>query len=138
LETSEDYEKNTKNVIQYINKLNAKKGKDLIEYKNEHFKHSSSKEHKYNNKLEGIIGIAKKSRTLNESCRIIRDNKQKLTRTFSKDEDMSRATKRNADVHQSSISNFGQMNENDLLLLLKGTESIHEQADILHYLFEKK
>lgn len=38
----------------------------------------------------------------------------------------------------TTSSQFQSMNVDDLLNMLKETKSIHDEADILHYLFETK
>ena len=39
---------------------------------------------------------------------------------------------------QTYLSQFQSMNDEVLLTMLKETKSLHEEADILHYLFETK
>lgn len=51
-------------------------------------------------------------------------------------DDLDKRTSRSSE--QISLTQFQSMNDEDLLNMLKETKSIHEEADILHYLFESK
>lgn len=51
-------------------------------------------------------------------------------------EDLDKRTSRSGEL--TPTSQFQSMNPEDLLNLLKETKSLHEEADILHYLFETK
>ena len=42
------------------------------------------------------------------------------------------------ETRSKAETQFQSMNEYDLLALLKETKSLHDEADILHYLQEKK
>jgi hypothetical protein len=42
------------------------------------------------------------------------------------------------DKRTRTETSFQSMNEEDLLLMLKVTKSLHDEADILHYLLETK
>lgn len=60
-----------------------------------------------------------------------------LKNTISLDELDKRSSRASGD-QTSMSSQFHTMNVEDLLMMLKETKSIHEEADILHYLFETK
>lgn len=42
------------------------------------------------------------------------------------------------DKRPRNDTSFQSMNEEDMLLMLKETKSLHDEADILHYLLETK
>ena len=66
-------------------------------------------------------GLIEKQKATSEKLQINLDDSEKRSRTS-----------------EIPLSQFQNMNDDDLLVMLKETKSLHDEADILHYLFERK
>ena len=67
---------------------------------------------------------------------IVEFQRDELKQTISLDDLDKRSTGRAGEL--TPLSQFQSMNAEDLLTTLKESKSLHEEADILHYLFETK
>lgn len=78
-----------------------------------------------------ILGILENQRRESDATTTLANSKTAISL-----DELDKRTGRLSD--QTYLSQFQSMNDDVLLTMLKETKSLHEEADILHYLFETK